>query len=96
MSKAAAVRWFESHVGEELTTVQTNPHRGSWVPGPRVLSRKGKVIFALNDSRVNISEYNSAEVVDDKCILVWFDRDGGLIHTTVYSVCERSSNGTDG
>lgn len=91
MSKAAAARWFNDHLGATIDTVQTAPDgRVTWSPGPRRLTKRaGWAGWALDGSNVRITpEHTVAEVSEDRVVLFWWDEDGSLIHTTTYTVGE--------
>ncbi len=83
-TKAEATRWLEAHVGLPLHTNQVRRNFG-WVPGPRVLTRKGRR-FYLDESEV--SRLGPAVTIDclTETMLVFTDSDWG--QTTTYSTEE--------
>lgn len=84
MSKVEALRWLVANVGKQIETVQRRDDRVTWRPGPRTLGRKGN-LFTLDGSTVRITPHHKARVEDGSIVLEWFDEQGYLIHTTVYS-----------
>ncbi len=91
MSKAAASRWFASHVGHMVETIQTGPTgQVKWVPGARKLSAHGATGFKLNDSHVGLhQEGMHVEMNEHGPVLHYHDPDGLHIHSTQYKVADQ-------
>jgi hypothetical protein len=91
-SKAAALRFLDSHIGRVFETVQTAPGGRRWEPGPRTLARKGADTFTLDESTVRLSPHHTVTALTDTSVTVeWRDGDGALIHTTTYMVVPTST-----
>jgi hypothetical protein len=91
MSKAAASRWFASHVGHMVETIQTDPVGNvKWVPGARKLSAHGSTGFKLDDSHVGMDQRGMHfEMNEHGPVLHWHDEDGLPIHSTQYKVADQ-------
>lgn len=87
LSKAAAARFLSDHVGHVIDTTQVRPGGNPWKPGPRTLTRRGLLAFALDGSTVEFSRTHFVTALTDTSLTVeWRDGDGRVIHTTTYTV----------
>ena len=84
-TRAAAHRWLDAHVGQDLSTRQTAASGMVWEPGVRTLSKRGKVTWTLDGSEVRLTASHVVlDITDDLLLLEWQDDDGVRIHVTAY------------
>lgn len=87
MSMAAAKRWLDQHIGEQLETVKIDVSGMRWEPGARTLAKKGATRYTLDGSTMALHKgIDVLSVDDDRIVLEWLDEDGVTISTFTYSL----------
>lgn len=97
MSRAAATRWFDAHLGATIETVQRTPDGRVWAPGLRTLGKRaGWAGWVLDGSNVRLDpRHKLVSLTDYGLVIAWHSDDGTLIHTTTYTVVEGPRDGID-
>lgn len=95
LTKAAAKRWLDSHVGQEIDTRQVKPTGITWEPGSRTLAKTGSK-WTLDGSRVEVTANHVVIALTESSLsLEWQDSDGVRIHVTTYTVVTDDVDDTD-
>lgn len=65
MSMAAARRWLDQHIGEQLETVKIDVSGMRWEPGARTLAKKGATRYTLDGSTMALNSGIHIVEIDD-------------------------------